>query len=167
MKDTNVSSPSSPGSGRLPNGTIPFKELLAMKYALVKFRVHLLGTRPFVICTDHASLWIATNSPPLSRRMARWISFFAAYNFRVEYKPGKLNVLADALSRRPDYELAHVNKNYTPLVQFLSDGKDVKVNRLSPRQRAQFHRYELTCGLHHFRVDPGDPLGSSFQTTRI
>ncbi|POM79189.1 Reverse transcriptase [Phytophthora palmivora] len=28
------------------------KELLAMKYALVKFRVHLLGTRPFVIYTD-------------------------------------------------------------------------------------------------------------------
>ena len=24
------------------------KELLAMKYALVKFRVHLLGTKPFV-----------------------------------------------------------------------------------------------------------------------
>ncbi|POM76440.1 Pol protein [Phytophthora palmivora] len=65
--------------------------------------------------------------------MARWLSLFAEYNFRVEYKPGKLNVLADALSRRPDYELAHVSwvttylydrirlayqrdDNYTPLV---------------------------------------------------
>ncbi|POM78445.1 Reverse transcriptase [Phytophthora palmivora] len=75
------------------------KELVAMKYALVKFRVHLLGTRPFVIYTDHASLRTATNSPHLSQRMARWLSFFAEYNFRVEYKPGKLNVLADALSR--------------------------------------------------------------------
>ncbi|POM73971.1 LOW QUALITY PROTEIN: Putative retroelement, partial [Phytophthora palmivora] len=83
------------------------KELLAMKYALVKFRVHLLGTRPFVIYTDHASLRTATNSPHLSQRMARWLSFFAEYNSRVEYKPGKLNVLADALSRRLDYELAH------------------------------------------------------------
>ncbi|POM71804.1 Pol protein [Phytophthora palmivora] len=72
--------------------------------------------------------------------------FFAEYNFRVEYKPGKLNVLADALSRRPDYELTHVsrvttdlydrirlayqgNENYTPLVQFLSDGKDAKVDQ--------------------------------------
>jgi hypothetical protein len=36
--------------------------------------------------------------------MARWLSFFAEYNFRVEYKPGKQNVLADALSRRPDME---------------------------------------------------------------
>ncbi|GMF59988.1 unnamed protein product [Phytophthora fragariaefolia] len=84
------------------------KELLAMKYALVKFRVHLLGSKPFVIYTDHASLRTATQSSHLSQRMARWLSFFAEYNFEVKYKPGKQNALADALSRRPDYELAHV-----------------------------------------------------------
>ncbi|GMF46739.1 unnamed protein product [Phytophthora fragariaefolia] len=84
------------------------KELFAMKYALVKFRVHLLGCKPFVIYTDHASLRTATQSPHLSQRMARWLSFFAEYNFEVKYKPGKQNALADALSRRPDYELAHV-----------------------------------------------------------
>ncbi|POM78770.1 Pol protein [Phytophthora palmivora] len=83
--------------------------------------------------------------------MARWLLFFADYNFRVEYKPGKLNVLANALSRRPDYELAHVSwittdlydrirlayqedENYTPLVQFLSDGKDAK--RVKPSDHA-------------------------------
>ena len=36
------------------------KELLAMKYGLVKFRVHLLGSKPFVIYTDHASFRPAT-----------------------------------------------------------------------------------------------------------
>ncbi|POM76489.1 LOW QUALITY PROTEIN: Hypothetical protein PHPALM_6260 [Phytophthora palmivora] len=106
--------------------------------------------------------------------MARWLSFFAEYNFRVEYKPGKLNVLADALPRRRDYDLAHVSRfttdlydrirlayqgdeNYTPLVQFLSDGKTTKVDRLSSQQRVQLHRFELTDGLLHYRVDPGDP----------
>ncbi|POM69841.1 Putative retroelement [Phytophthora palmivora] len=105
--------------------------------------------------------------------MARLLSFFAEYNFRVEYKPGKLNVLADALSRRPDYELAHVSRvstdlydrillayqgdeNYTLLVQFLSDGKDAKVERVSPRQQAQLHRYELADGLLRYRIDPRD-----------
>ena len=83
------------------------KELLAIKYALVKFRVHLLGPREFVVFTDHASLRTAINTPHLSQRMARWLSFFSEYNFRVEYKPGKMNVLADALSRRPDFEETH------------------------------------------------------------
>ena len=41
-----------------------------MKYALVKFRVHLLGSKPFVVYTDHASLRTATQSPHLSQRMA-------------------------------------------------------------------------------------------------
>ena len=79
-----------------------------MKYALVKLRVHLLVSKPFVIYTDHASLRAATQSPHLSQSMARWLSFFAEYNFEVKYKPGKQNALADALSRRPDYEIAHV-----------------------------------------------------------
>ena len=76
--------------------------------ALVKFRVHLLGSKPFIVYTDHASLRTATQSPHLSQRMARWLSFFAEYNFEVKYKPCKQNALADALSRRPDYELSHV-----------------------------------------------------------
>ncbi|KAG2898742.1 hypothetical protein PC114_g14163 [Phytophthora cactorum] len=51
------------------------KELLAMQYALIKFRVYLLGEQSFAVYTDHASLLAA---------------------------PGKNNILADALSRRPD-----------------------------------------------------------------
>ncbi|GMF16583.1 unnamed protein product [Phytophthora fragariaefolia] len=84
------------------------KQLLAMKSALVKIRVHMLGRTPFVIYTDHASLGTTTSSLHLSLRMARWLSFFAEYNFTIEYKPGKQNVLAEALSRRPDYELAYL-----------------------------------------------------------
>ncbi|KAG3011223.1 hypothetical protein PC120_g14574 [Phytophthora cactorum] len=128
------------------------KELLAMKYALVKFRVHLLGSRSFVIYTDHASLRMATNSPHLSQRMARWLSFFAEYNFRVAYKPGKLNVLADALSRRPDYELAHITRVTTDLydrirMAYRNDGS----------LRSRLHRYEWQDGLLYYRVETHEP----------
>ncbi|KAG3059491.1 hypothetical protein PI125_g25049 [Phytophthora idaei] len=145
-----------------------------MKYALVKVRVHPLGSRPFVIYTDHASLRTATNSPHLSQRMARWLSFFTKYNFRVEYKPGKLNMLADALSRRPDYELAHITRVTTDLydrirmayrndeslaslVRFLAAGKEAKYEGLSPRQRSRLHRYEWQDGLLYYRVEPHEP----------
>ncbi|KAE9083335.1 hypothetical protein PF010_g21252 [Phytophthora fragariae] len=80
------------------------KELIAMRYALIKFRVYLLGEQTFAVYTDDASLRTAMKSPHLSQRMARWLSLFAEYNFVVHYKPGKNNILADALSRRPDYD---------------------------------------------------------------
>ena len=43
------------------------KELLAMKCALVKFKVYLSGSKPFVIYTDYASLRTTTQSPHLSQ----------------------------------------------------------------------------------------------------
>ena len=86
-----------------------------MKYALVKFGVHLLGSKPIFVYTDHASLRKATQLPHFSQRIAWWIFFFAEYNFEVKYKPGKQSMLADALSRRPDYELAHVTTLYFPI----------------------------------------------------
>ncbi|OWZ13298.1 RxLR effector protein [Phytophthora megakarya] len=41
------------------------------------FSVHLLGSKAFVVYTDHASLRTATESPHISQRMARLLSFFA------------------------------------------------------------------------------------------
>ncbi|KAG2777221.1 hypothetical protein PC129_g8031 [Phytophthora cactorum] len=85
--DTNESYRSSPGNSRLPNGTTPFM------------------TKPRVLADgDQLATPIPTDG-----------EVAVEYNFRVEYKPGKLNVLADALSRRPDYELAHITRVTTDL----------------------------------------------------
>ncbi|GMF49875.1 unnamed protein product [Phytophthora fragariaefolia] len=88
----------------LSNYPVHVKEPLAMPYALIKFRVYLLGEQTFAVYTDHASLRTALKPPHLSQHMVRWLSFFAEYNFVVHYKPAKNNILADALSRRPDYD---------------------------------------------------------------
>ena len=51
--------------------------------------------------------------------MARWLSFFAEYNFEVKYNPDKQNVLVDALSRRSDYELDHVTTLSSPIEKLI------------------------------------------------
>ena len=52
--------------------------------------------------------------------MARWLSFSAECNFSVQYKPGRLNVVAEALLLRPDFEpTAHSNSEINPSVSTL------------------------------------------------
>ncbi|KAG2763119.1 hypothetical protein Pcac1_g25160 [Phytophthora cactorum] len=145
-----------------------------MKYALAKFRVYLLGSGPFVVYTDHASLRTAVKSPHISQRMARWLSFFAEYDFRVEYKPGRLNVVADALSRRPDYAVKTLDANRIgvervsapsssliddvkaayasdadakQLLSYASAPSDEARRKLAPHLRARAHRYRVHEGL--------------------
>ncbi|KAG2922653.1 hypothetical protein PC119_g16057 [Phytophthora cactorum] len=149
------------------------KELLAMKYALAKFRVYLLGSGPFVVNTDHVSLQTAVKSPHISQRMVRWLSFFAEYDFRVEYKPGRLNVVADALSRRPDYAVKTADANRIgvervsapsssliddvkaayasdadakQLLSYASAPYDEARRQLAPHLRARAHRYRVHEG---------------------
>ncbi|KAG2771877.1 hypothetical protein PC116_g27767 [Phytophthora cactorum] len=160
------------------------KEHLVMKYALAKFRVYLLGSGPFVVYTDHASLRTAVKSPHISQRMTRWLSCFAEYDFRVEYKPGRSNVVADALSRRPDYAVKTANANRigvervsapsSPLIDdvkaaYASDAdakqllsyasvpSDEARRKLTPHLRTRSHRYRVHEGLLLYReVDDYD-----------
>ena len=74
------------------------KELLAVIHSLRTWRHYLLGNH-FVVVTDHNSLKYIHTQPTLSRRQARWVEFLAEFDFDVEYRPGKGNVVADALSR--------------------------------------------------------------------
>ena len=43
------------------------------------------------------------------------------YDCTIEYHPGKANVVADALSRRPESSLSHMRLGYLPLLVDLRD----------------------------------------------
>jgi hypothetical protein len=76
------------------------KELTAIVWACRHFRPYLLG-RTFTIVTDHKSLtWMFSVKDP-SSRFLRWRLLLEEFDYSIEYKAGKKNVNADALSRNP------------------------------------------------------------------
>lgn len=74
------------------------KELLAIIYAVDQFRHYLVG-HEFILFTDHKPLIYLFNMKNASSKLVRWRLALSEYQFKIVYKQGRQNVVADALSR--------------------------------------------------------------------
>ena len=117
------------------NYSVTERELLAIVWALEKWRKYLFGKR-FLLSTDHRPLtFIQTVKEPRGR-IARWISRIQEYDFRIRYTPGKDNTVADSLSRsyhwtRPlEHETLPQSMNPVSALTFYED-----LESLSKQQR--------------------------------
>ncbi|WVZ52497.1 LOW QUALITY PROTEIN: hypothetical protein U9M48_003551 [Paspalum notatum var. saurae] len=79
------------------------RELIGLVQAVRHWRPYLWG-RHFAIRTDHYSLKYLLDQRLSTVPQHQWLSKLFGFDFEVEYRPGRLNVAADALSRR-DVEL--------------------------------------------------------------
>jgi transposase InsO family protein len=81
------------------------KELLALVLAIDHWRCYLEGSEhPIMLRSDHRSLQHLSTQPNLNARQVRWVEKLSEFDFVIGYVPGKENAVADALSRRPDFE---------------------------------------------------------------
>ncbi|GJU12679.1 putative reverse transcriptase domain-containing protein [Tanacetum coccineum] len=74
-------------------------ELGVVVFALRLSRHYLYGTK-CVVFTDHKSLQYILNKKELNLRQQRWIKLLSDYDCEIRYHPGKVNVMAGALSRK-------------------------------------------------------------------
>ncbi|GJX59479.1 retrotransposon-related protein [Tanacetum coccineum] len=74
------------------------KELLVVVLALQKWRGYLLDTH-FKIKTDHFSLKYVLDQRITTPFQSKWLPKLLGFDYEIEYKQGKDNVVVDALSR--------------------------------------------------------------------
>ncbi|RVX16583.1 Retrovirus-related Pol polyprotein from transposon 17.6 [Vitis vinifera] len=80
------------------NYTTTEKELLAVVFALDKFRAYLVGSS-IVVFTDHSALKYLLTKQDAKARLIRWILLLQKFNLQIRDKKGVENVVADHLSR--------------------------------------------------------------------
>ncbi|GMJ08287.1 hypothetical protein HRI_004497900 [Hibiscus trionum] len=71
----------------------------AIIHYLRVWRHCLLGAK-FLILTDNVGTSYFQTQKKLSPKQARWQDFLAEFDYILQYKPSKANVVADALSRK-------------------------------------------------------------------
>ncbi|EED14572.1 retrotransposon polyprotein, putative [Talaromyces stipitatus ATCC 10500] len=104
------------------NYNIHDKEMLAIIKALDEWRPELVGLQRedrFEILSNHKALEYFMTTKKLNAWQARWCEFLHDYYFILKYRPGRVNVLVDTLTRREGAEqeknLDHRHQTLLPL----------------------------------------------------
>lgn len=117
------------------------RELIGLVKAVRHWRHYLWG-KSFIVRTDHYSLKYLLDQRLTTIPQHHWVSKLFGFDFQIEFKPGKMNIVADALSRRDEHmSLSAIS---VPTFQLIDKLKE-EVTSLSEFQllRSQFAAHEL------------------------
>ncbi|KAL4303471.1 hypothetical protein GQ457_10G029000 [Hibiscus cannabinus] len=138
-------------STRMQSASTYNREMFAITQAVGKWRQYLVG-RKFIIITDQRSLRELNQQTIQTPEQQRWLSKLIGYDFEIRYRPGKLNNVADALSRKNEATLMAFSR---PLFGILDDIRaanrtdiDIQRIRASLQQgQSEFSEYKEHDGL--------------------
>ncbi|GAU40605.1 hypothetical protein TSUD_28110 [Trifolium subterraneum] len=99
---------SQPFCPKLQRSSTYVRELHAITSAVKKWRQYLLGHR-FTIFTDHKSLKDLLSQVIQTPEQHTYLSKLLGYDYSIQYKAGKTNVVADALSRTTEGPGTHLS----------------------------------------------------------
>ncbi|CAN6576727.1 unnamed protein product [Malus baccata var. baccata] len=103
-------------------------ELLAVVFALEKFRSYLIGTK-VIVFSDHVALKYLLTKKDAKLRLIRWILLLQEFDLEIKDKKGSENVVADHLSR-----LVHSNteEDLIPLRESFPDEQLFSLKIIDP-----------------------------------
>ncbi|CAN6704642.1 unnamed protein product [Malus baccata var. baccata] len=101
------------------------KELLAVVFALDKFRSYLIGTK-IIVFTDHAALKYLLTKKEAKPRLIRWMLLLQEFDIEIRDKKGSENVVADHLSR-----MVH-NEEALPILETFPDEQLMSIKVSEP-----------------------------------
>ncbi|CAN6711239.1 unnamed protein product [Malus baccata var. baccata] len=101
------------------------KELLAVVFALDKFRSYLLGTK-VIVYSDHAALKYLLTKKEAKPRLICWILLLQEFNIEIRDKNESENVVADHLSR-----LVH-EEDSLPILEIFPDEQLLSLEVIEP-----------------------------------
>ena len=97
-------------------------EFLGLKWAVTdRFADYLRYGPPFKVFTDNNPLTYVLTTAKLNAVGQRWVNDLADFNFTIKYKPGKENIDADCLSRKP-MSISEFKKRCTATAPSLKEG---------------------------------------------
>jgi hypothetical protein len=120
------------------NYTTTEKELLAVVFALDKFRSYLLGSK-VIIYSDHAALQHLLAKKETKPRLIQWILLLQEFDIEIQDKKGTENVVADHLSR-----IQFEQPQPLPVHDSFSDEQLFEITPREPRWYADIINYLAT-----------------------
>lgn len=109
------------------------REMCAVVFAISKLKYYLTSAQ-FTLETDHAALCFLMKNRFANSRIYRWSLLIQEYSFKIQHRPGKENITADALTRNRESNLQNPDTFVVALNQLLSMEELYNVNEILQSQ---------------------------------